>query len=55
LFAAYDDMIRVWDTAGGTVVYELVQPAKTSSLELNFDGTALASGCYDNDGRIWTI
>jgi len=55
LFAAYDDEIRVWDTAKGSIVYELTTDCKTPALAVNCDGTALCSGGSDSDGRIWCV
>lgn len=55
LFAAYDDAIRVWDSAEGKVLYELPVPAKTSAIDINCDGSALCSVSHDNEGRVWTI
>eukprot|EP01126_Amoeba_proteus_P052184 TRINITY_DN627_c0_g2_i2.p1 TRINITY_DN627_c0_g2~~TRINITY_DN627_c0_g2_i2.p1 ORF type:complete len:277 (-),score=50.88 TRINITY_DN627_c0_g2_i2:151-981(-) len=55
MFAAYNDMIRVWDVTGGAVVYELSQPSKTSAVGVNCDGTALCSARGDNEGRVWCL
>jgi len=55
LFVGYDDMIRVWDTPKGTVIYNLVTNCKTCALAVNCDGSALCSGGADSDGRIWCI
>jgi len=55
LFVAYSDMIRVWDTASGAIIFNLITQCKTTCLSMNCDGTALCSGGDDSDGRIWCV
>ena len=50
MFSSYSDpVIRVWDSLKGTKVASLKGHSQhVSCLDMSHDGTALASGCWDN-------
>jgi WD40 repeat protein len=49
--------IKLWDTASGRLVRELVKPHKDAVLALDFspDGKHLASGSADRAVRVWEV
>jgi len=55
LFAAYDDKkVIVWDTLKGKQLQSLVDhETRVSCLSISPDGTALATGSWDHNLKIW--
>jgi WD40 repeat protein len=53
---SFDDTIRIWDVATGTLRNTLEGHSEgVFSVALSPDGQLLASGSYDNEARIWDI
>jgi len=54
LYSGYEDCnCFAWDVLTGSLLTPLQHPNRVSCLEVNNEGTALATGCWDSLIRVW--